>query len=82
MIVRTALAIVCAATLGLAVVSAAQATSSSHHKKKHHVVLRTGTKKTAGSGGVHVNSGDVNGDGTSDVVVASPPKPKPKKSSQ
>jgi len=69
---RAALAIVYLSSLGLT--PAAQA--AAHHRTKHHVVRKNAKK--ANSGGVHIDSGDVNGDGSSDVVTAPPPKHKPK----
>lgn len=47
-------------------------------KAKHHVARKAGSKKTT-QGGVTTSGQDIDGDGTADVVVASPPKPKRKK---
>ncbi len=62
--------------LGLVVAPMAEAAPRS----KHHVARKSGPKKTT-QGGVTTGNQDIDGDGTADVVVTSPPKPKPKKNS-
>lgn len=47
-------------------------------KAKYKAARKTGSKKPT-QGGVSTGSQDIDGDGTANVVAASPPKPKPKK---
>ncbi|MFA6264569.1 MAG: hypothetical protein WC670_02490 [Pseudolabrys sp.] len=72
----------CALTLAgivaLALSTAPVAEAASAHKPAHHVARKATVKKTTNDGGMSVDTQDVNGDGSSDVVVASPPKPKSK----
>lgn len=67
--IRTAIAIACIALFGF--VQTAEA-------RRHHVRLhvRHAVKNT--SGGTSVSTTDVTGDGSSDVVVTTKPKRKPK----
>lgn len=66
-----------AGLLAISLAGAPMADAIAAPKSKHHVARKAGSKKT--QGGVTVESQDLNGDGTPDTVVASPPKPKPKK---
>lgn len=64
-------------TLGLIAIPFAEAAAA--HKPRHHVVRKSSAKKSGQSGGISVDSQDIDGDGTPDTLVAAPPKPKPKK---
>lgn len=70
--IRTALAIGCLAMFGFVQVADARP-----HRVRHHAAKKA-VKSTTNQGGTSVSGSDVNGDGTSDVVVTSKPKRKPK----
>jgi len=53
-------------------------TAQAAPKSKHHVARKAGPKKST-QGGISTGTQDIDGDGTADVVVTSPPRPKPKK---
>ena len=67
------LAFACLISAGLIAAPIAEARPGS--QSKHHVARKT-IKKKGQSGGVTVSTQDVDGDGTGDVVVVSPPKPR------
>ncbi len=69
-------ALACLISMGM--ITAPLAEAKPAHKPKHHVVRKTSAKKNSQSGGVSVDSQDIDGDGTPDTVVAAPPKPKPR----
>jgi hypothetical protein len=70
------LALACLISMGLIVAPMAEAKPGP--KSRHHVVRKTGVKKNSPSGGVTMDSQDIDGDGTPDTAVVAPPKPKPK----
>lgn len=70
--IRTAIAIGCLAMFGFVQVADARP-----HRVRHHAAKKV-AKTRANTGGTSVSTGDVNGDGTSDVLVTSKPKRKPK----
>lgn len=73
--IRTAIVAACVAALGLADFATAQSASARttrSHAKRHHLAKAAiiHARKAKSGSGVTVSTGDVNGDGTSDVVTS------------
>jgi len=70
--IRTAIVVACVATLGLADLAIARNTSGHRPHAKRHTLAKAAihSRKAKTGSGVTVSTGDVNGDGTSDVVTS------------